>query len=142
MEGKDDRENCMKNNFWLLVLVTGFACTVFGCSSALVTGVPQGSVLIGVYEGTFSGTGNEGSIEVKLYRSPDGHQLCFGNLGEEGSYLNFSGELKGNEMQGQILLPLEGTISGELSSDGETLSGTYKFTVPPFDHGTWQAQRQ
>ena len=132
----------MKNNFWLLVLMTGVACVVFGCASTLVTGVPEGSVLVGVYEGTFNGAFNEGSVEVKMYQSPDGSKPIFGNFGEEGSYLNFRGEMKDDELEGEILLPLEGTISGKLSSDGEALSGTYKFTVAPFDHGTWQAQKQ
>jgi hypothetical protein len=132
----------MKNRFWLLMIVTGVACAVFGCASSVVTGVPEGSVLIGLYQGTFNGAYNEGSIEVKLYRSPDGSELCYGNFGEEGSYLNFRGKMQGDEMQGEVLLPLEGTISGKLSSDGEALKGTYKFTLPPFDHGTWQARKQ
>jgi len=132
----------MKKNLWLLVFMTSAACAVLGCTSTLVTGVPEGSVLVGVYEGKFNGTGNEGSIEVKLYRSPDGSMPCYGNFGEEGSYLNFRGEMQADELQGQILLPLEGTISGKLSDDGEALNGTYKFTLPPFDHGTWQAQKQ
>ena len=50
--------------------------------------------------------------------------------------------MNADELQGQILLPLEGTIAGKLSADGETLSGTYKFTLPPFDHGTWNARKQ
>ncbi len=130
----------MKNRFWLLILLTGVGCIAFGC--AALKGVPQGSVLLGVYEGTFNGTGNEGSVEVKLYRAPDGSEPCFGNLGEGGSYLNFSGEIRENELTGQILLPLEGTLSGKISSDGKVLSGTYKFTVPPFDHGTWRARKK
>lgn len=64
------------------------------------------------------------------------------NFGEEGSYLNFKGEMQESELQGQILPPLEGTNSGKLSPDSESLSGDYKFTIPPFDHGTWQAQKQ
>jgi hypothetical protein len=132
----------MKNNFWLLVLMTGVLCVVLGCTSALVTGVPEGSVLTGVYEGTFNGTMNEGTVEVKLYRSPDGSRLFFGTLAEEGSFLHFKGGINENDLQGQILLPSEGTIDGQLSPDGESLSGTYKFSLPPFNHGTWQAQRQ
>jgi hypothetical protein len=131
----------MKKNLWLLMLVLDTAWAVLGCASATITGVPQSSVLVAVYEGTFNGTANEGSVEVKLYRSPDGSQPFFGNFDEEGSYLNFRGEMKADELQGQILLPLQGTISGKLSADGEALSGTYKFTIPPFDHGTWQAQK-
>jgi hypothetical protein len=132
----------MKKRIYLLMLVSSAACAMFGCASTLVTGVPQGSVLVGVYEGTFNGVYNEGTVEVKLYRSPDGSQPFFGNFDEEGSYLNFRGEMKENDLQGQILLPLEGTISGKLSSDGELLSGKYKFTVPPFDHGTWQTRKR
>jgi len=122
--------------------MTGAACVVFGCAEMTVTGVPEGSVLTGIYEGTFNGTFNAGSVEVKLYQSPDGSKLFFGDFDEEGSYLHFRGEIKENELQGQILLPSEGTIAGNLSSDGGTLSGTYKFSYPPFDHGTWQAQKQ
>jgi hypothetical protein len=132
----------MKKNLWLLMLGSITAWAAFGCASATITGVPEGSGLVGVYKGTFNGTFNDGSVEVKLYRSPDGSKLFFGNFGEEGSYLNFRGELQAEELQGQILLPLEKTISGKLSSDEETLSGTYKFTLPPFDHGTWQARKQ
>jgi hypothetical protein len=132
----------MKKKIWLLMIISVAAWTAIGCTSSIVTGVPQGSVLVGLFEGTFNGTDNEGSIEVKLYRSPDGSQPCFGNFGEEGSFLNFRGEIRENELQGEILLPLEGTISGKLSSDGESLSGTYKFTVAPFDHGTWKARKQ
>jgi hypothetical protein len=131
----------MKKYLRLLVIVVSTACAAFGCASATITGVPQGSVLVAVYEGTFNGTANEGSVEVKLYRSPDGGQSFFGNFDEEGSYLNFRGEMKADELEGQILLPLQGTISGKLSADGVSLNGTYKFTIPPFDHGTWQAQK-
>jgi len=132
----------MKKKLWLLMLVLSTAGSVFGCAEMTVTGVPEGSVLTGIYEGTFNGTFNAGSIEVKLYQSPDGSKLFFGHFDEEGSYLNFRGEIKENELQGQILLPSEGTISGKLSSDSQALSGTYKFTLPPIRHGTWQAQKQ
>jgi len=132
----------MKKNLWLVMLATSAACAALGCASATITGVPEGSVLVGVYEGTFNRAFNEGSVEVKLYRSPDGGKPVFGNLGEEGSYLNFRGEMKADELKGKILLPLEGAISGKLSSDGKALNGTYKFTLPPFDHGTWQARKQ
>ena len=125
-----------------MLVARSTAWAAFGCASATITGVPEGSVLVGVYAGTFNGTGNEGSTEVKLYRSPDGGRPFFGHFLEEGSYLNFKGEMKEDELAGQILLPLEGTIAGKLSAEGESLSGTYKFTLPPFDHGTWNARKQ
>ena len=130
----------MKKNLWLLLLVSCTACAVFGFTA--MTGVPQGSVLVGVYKGAFNGDYNEGSIEVKLYQSPEGNYRFDGNLGQNGNFVNIEGEMKAGELQGQILLPFEGTLSGKLSTDGESLSGTYKFNVPPYDHGTWQARKQ
>jgi hypothetical protein len=132
----------MKKKMGLLMLMAGIAWAAFGCNSAIVTGMPEGSVLVGVYEGTFNGVYNEGLIEAKLYRSPDGSRPFFGHFLEDTSYLNFRGEMNEDELQGQILLPLEGTIAGKLSSDGETLNGTYKFTLPPFDHGAWKARKR
>jgi hypothetical protein len=130
----------VKKNLWLLMLMTGAACAAFGC--AALSGVPRGSVLIGVYKGSFNGVYNQGSCEIRLYQTPDGTKLFWGDFGEDASYLNFKGAMQESELQGQILLPLEGTISGKLSPDGQSLSGDYKFTIPPFDHGTWQVQKQ
>jgi len=62
----------MTKKFWLMMLLSSAARAAFGCSSTIMTGVPQGSVLVGVYQGTFNGAFNEGSVKVKLYRSPDG----------------------------------------------------------------------
>lgn len=136
---------------WLLILSASFACLAFGC--AAVTGVPRGSVLIGIYKGTFNGAYNEGFIKVKLYQAPDGSKQFYGDFDQQGSYLHFSGAMQEGELQGQIFLPVEGTITGKLSPDDKLLSGDYKFTVPPlntgashtwslFDHGTWQAVKQ
>jgi hypothetical protein len=141
----------MKKNLWQAMLAASVACVVFGCAS--MTGVPKGSVLTGVYRGTFKGAYNEGSVELRLYQARDGSRTLNGHFGQEGSYLNFEGTMQAGDLQGQILLPVEGTIAGKLSPDGESLSGDYKFTVPPldlgtsriwslFDHGTWQALKQ
>jgi len=130
----------MKKNLWLLLLASCAACALFGC--AAMTGVPQGSELVGVYNGAFNGDYNEGSIEVKLYQSPAGGYRFDGHLEQNGNFVNIEGEMKAGELQGQILLPFEGVISGKLSTDGESFSGTYKFNVPPYDHGTWQARKQ
>jgi hypothetical protein len=141
----------MKKNPWLVMLMAGIACLALGC--AAMTGVPQGSVLIGVYRGTFDGAFNAGSIEVRLYQAPDGSKMFYGYFDQRGSSLNFKGTMQEGELRGQILLPVEGPISGKLSPDGDSLSGDYKFNVLPlnsdpsrtwslFDHGTWQARKQ
>ena len=130
----------MKKNFWLLVLLLVTAALAVGCAE--MTGVPQGSRLLSVFKGSFNGIWNEGSVEVRLYQSPDGGKPFTGNFGEDVNYLIFSGEMKEDELQGQILTPNAGSIYGKLSADGESLSGTYKITLSPFDHGTWHAQKQ
>jgi len=130
----------MKKHLWLLMLLSGTVSLTFGCAE--LTGVPQGSRLLAVFKGSFNGIYNEGSVEVKLYQSPAGGKLFTGNFGEEGDYLIFSGEMKEDELQGQILTPLAGDISAKLSADGKSLSGTYKIALPPFDHGTWHARKQ
>jgi hypothetical protein len=55
-----------EKKLWLFIVMTGAACSMFGC--AAMTVVPQGSLLIGVYKGTFNGVHNEGSVEIKLYQ--------------------------------------------------------------------------
>jgi hypothetical protein len=141
----------MKKNLWLVMLMAGIACFVFGC--AAMTGIPRGSVLIGVYKGTFDGAFNAGSVELRLYQAPDGSKTFTGYFDQLGSSLQFRGTVQEDELRGQILLPVEGPISGRLSPDGQSLSGDYKFNVLPlnsgasrtwslFDHGTWQARKQ
>ena len=36
-------------------------------------------------------------------------------------------------MQGALIGDLDGTLSGELSADGRSMSGTYKINELPFD---------
>ena len=122
------------------MLLLSTDCLTFGC--AALSGVPQGSKLLAVFKGNFNGVYNEGSVEVKLYQAPDGGKLFAGHFDEEASYLNFRGEMQADELKGEILLPYEGSISAKISANGESLSGTYKITLPPFDHGTWQAEKQ
>ena len=100
----------MTKKFWLLMIVSSIAWAVFSCSSAIMTGVPQGSVLVGVYQGTFNGVGNEGTIEVKLYRSPDGGRPFFGHFLEEGSYLNFKGEIRKTNWRDKSSSRLKGPL--------------------------------
>lgn len=98
------------------MLESSTTCAVFGCTSTLVKGMPQASVLVAVYKGTFSGTADIGSAKAKLCESSDGSEPIIGSFGEEGTYLNFREETKASDLQGEILLPLKGIITGKLSS--------------------------
>lgn len=131
----------MNKYFWLLVIILGTTFALSGC--AALTGVPQGSVLLGVYEGSFNGRFDWGTIEIKLYQSPGGAKIFTGAFMEGAEFpANFNGQMNEGKMQGALIGDLDGTVSGELSADGKSMSGTYKINDPPFDHGTWNAQKR
>ena len=131
----------MNKYFWLLVIILGTTFALSGC--AALTGVPQGSVLLGVYEGSFNGKFDWGTIEVKLYQSPGGAKIFTGAFMEGAEFpANFNGKMNEGKMQGALIGDLDGTVSGELTADGRSMSGTYKINDPPFDHGTWNAQKR
>ena len=123
----------------VLVLIAGLA--FYGC--AAMTGIPKGSTLLGVYEGSFNGKFDWGTIEFKLYQTPAGAQVFSGSFMEGAQFpANFDGQMVNGKLQGTLVGDLDGTLSGELSADGRSMSGTYKINDPPFDHGTWHAQRR
>jgi hypothetical protein len=123
----------------VLVLIAGLA--LYGC--AAMTGIPKGSTLLGVYEGSFSGKFDWGTIEFKLYQTPGGTKVFTGSFMEGAQFpANFTGQLVNGKIEGSLIGDLDGTLTGELSADGRSMSGTYKINDPPFDHGTWKAQRR
>jgi hypothetical protein len=131
----------MNKYFWLLVIILLTPLALSGC--AALTGVPQGSVLLGVYEGSFNGKFDWGTIEVKLYQSPGGAKIFTGAFMEGAEFpANFNGQMNEGKMQGALIGDLDGNVSGELSADAKSMSGTYKINDPPFDHGTWSAQKR
>jgi hypothetical protein len=106
-------------------------------------GLPQGSVLTGDYQGSFEGKFFWGTIEIQVYAAPGGARPVFGRLkqqAEEG-FTDFRGQVTGNRLEAQFTIA-DGAVTGELSPDGGTLSGTYRFTDFPFDQGTWKAARR
>jgi hypothetical protein len=132
----------MKKNILLIkILVLAVGLVVWGC--AAMQGLPQGSVLVGDYEGSFNGKFFWGSIEVKIYDAPGGSRPVFGRLRQEAEegFTDFRGEMNGPRLEAQFTIA-DGTVSGELSADGRLMTGTYRFTDWPFDHGTWSAQKK
>ena len=132
----------MNTRLRLLVIIMGAALALSGC--AALSGVPEGSVLVGVYEGSFTGKFFWGTIQVKVYEASGGLRPVFGWVEQEaesGAYQNFQGAMKGSRFEGQFTIA-NGSISGELSADGGLLTGAYNFTDWPFDHGTWNAKKK
>jgi len=132
----------MKNNILLrAIIVLAASLSMLGCTA--LSGIPKGSALLGVYEGSFNGKFDWGAIEVKLYQTPSGTKVFSGSFMEGSQFpASFNGQLADGKMQGALIGDLDGTVSGELSADGRFMSGTYKINDPPFDHGTWKAQKR
>ena len=132
----------MKKNMLLNTTIV-LAASLAICGCAAMQGLPQGSVLTGDYEGPFNGKFFWGSIEVKVYDAPGGSRLVFGRLNQEAEdgFIDFRGEVKGSRLEAQFTIA-DGSVSGELSADGRSMTGTYKITDPPFDQGTWNAQKR
>jgi hypothetical protein len=124
------------------ILILAAACVLFGCAS--LEGLPQGAVLVAEYQGSFTGKFFWGSTGRKVYEAPGGSRPVIGWFEQEaepGSMVVFRGDMQGLRFQGQFTAA-EGNISGDLSGDGKSLVGVYKFTQWPFDHGTWNAQKK
>ena len=123
-------------------LLVGLAVLLLGgCAS--VTGLPQGSVQIGDYKGSFNGHFIWGDIEVQVYEAPGGARPVIGNMQQTGqqNMLVFRGEVTGNRLEATYGF-LYGSVTGELSPDGTTWSGTFKIEDGPQDQGTWKATRR
>jgi hypothetical protein len=131
----------MNKCFRLWVFILGTTIALCGC--AALSGVPEGSVLVGVYEGSFTGEFFWGTIQVKVYEAPGGLRPVFGRIEQDtrpGVYQNFQGAMKGSRFEGQFTVA-NGYISGELSADGSLLTGVYQFTDMPSKPGTWNAKK-
>ena len=123
----------------ILILVIS---TLIGCGSSEY--IPQGSAKTGTFEGNFFGTQFSGTCRIDIFELSDGTQRFEGNLtGEEESFSVFlRGTVAGNQLNGQLQAPADGSISGSLSSDGNQISGKYTLTSPSTDNGTWKAVKK
>jgi hypothetical protein len=128
----------IERSIWAIALAVALLA---GC--AALQGLPQGSVLVGDYEGSFEGKFSWGTIGVNVYEAPGGARPVLGYLQQtaQQSLLNFHGELKASRVEAEFAF-VYGGITGELSPDGRTMSGTYKITDAPFDQGTWKAAKR
>jgi hypothetical protein len=132
----------MNKCFRLSVILLGATFALSGCTA--LSGVPEGSVLVAVYDGSFTGKFFWGNIQVKVYEAPGGLRPVFGWVEQEaqpGAFQNFTGAMKGSRFEGQFTVA-NGSISGEVSTDGALLTGAYNFTDWPFDQGTWNAKKK
>jgi hypothetical protein len=53
----------------------------------------------------------------------------------------FRGQMKGSRLEAEFF-QANGTVTGELSADGKTMSGTFAFANVLGPPGTWNAQKK
>jgi hypothetical protein len=116
-----------------------------GCAGP---GIPEGSVLKAQYQGQFHSEYSSGIITVLVYDAPDGSRPVSGKLDPESGDAkgDFYGQMKGSRMEARMeagLGELSGTVKGEMSADGQTMSGTISLDIkkgrPP---ATWDAKKK
>jgi outer membrane lipoprotein SlyB len=115
-----------------------------GCASP---GIPTGSVLRAEYQGQFKGHYSSGNITVRVYDAPDGSRPVSGELDRVTGDAKgtFYGQMKGSQMEAKLeakLGELSGTVTGEMSKDGQTMAGTFKLDIWTGSPGTWEAKKK
>lgn len=132
------------------LIISGLVLPVLAFAAALIAGgcagtmaLPQGSTLMGDYQGRFNGQFSWGNIKVRVYDAPDGSRPVYGNLDPvEGSAIGiFRGEMNGSRLEARFL-EAEGNLTGELSADGKSMSGTFTFANTLGPPATWNAQKK
>jgi len=99
--------------------------------------------LTGEYQGRFNSQYSWGNIKVRVYDAPDGSKPVSGELQPESGTLMgvFRGQMKGSRLEAEFF-QANGTVTGELSADGKTMSGTFSFSNVLGPPATWNAQKK
>ncbi len=131
----------MKRLVTLMAVVLIALFMTAGCATG--PGVPSGSVLKGEYKGAFNSQFSWGTITVSVYDAPDGTRPVSGYLDPRSGDARgiFKGEMKGSRMEATFL-EARGTVTGEMSADGQTMSGNFSFANIMGPPGTWNAQKK
>jgi len=112
-----------------------------GCGGG--PGVPMGSSLKGEYKGPFNSQFSWGTITVRVYDAPDGSRPVSGEFDPRSGDARgiFKGQMKGSQMEATFL-EARGTVTGEMSADGQTMSGNFSFANVMGPPGTWTANKK
>ena len=110
--------------------------------------IPEGSQSLSIYEGSFDGVRSGGTIRIHLFQTPEGDKLfrativldSFDRRGGESGTLFVRGKMTANSLKGEFQGDTSGTLSGQLSSDGNQLTGSFNLT--DLNSGTWQAKKK
>ena len=134
----------MNTHRQLIMMGLLFLLAIYGCGGA---SLPQGAQKIGHYEGTFTSPLLSGPCQMDLYRLPDGSGTFEGSFQgtEEDVFLTIKGKMTGNHLEGTVFgedVFGGSTVSGDLSTDENEVSGTFSLNAPQSPKGTWVATRK
>ena len=131
-----------------LTILIFIGVVFFLMSSADAKFIPKGSQSLGVYEGSFTGDMYGGSLRIHLFQTPEGEKLFEATLDRDTTdptvlQTYFArGKMTANSLEGKIQGQGSGALTGQLSSDGNRLTGSFNVTVPDVCNGTWKAQKK
>lgn len=132
----------------VVTLMTVALVALFITGGCAGPGIPEGSVLKAKYQGHFQSEFSSGTITVMVYDAPDGSIPVSGKLDPQSGDVkgDFDGRMTDSRMKARIEAGLgktSGTIKGEMSADGQTMSGTFSLdTWMGQPYGTWDAQKK
>ena len=121
------------------------SCLLMSCAGS--KSIPEGSQTLGVYEGSFDGDVYGGTIRIHLFQTSEGDKLFTVTVAvvdaqpSEQEALFVRGKMTANSLKGEFQGNASGTLSGQLSSDGNQLTGSFNLTAPGLNDGTWQAKK-
>jgi len=135
----------MTKKFITILILLWVSCLLMSCGGS--KSIPEGSHTLGVFKGSFDGVRYGGSIRIHLFQTPEGEKLFRATVSVEPNErtvpaaLFVRGKMTANSLEGEFQGNTSGTLSGQLSSDGSQLTGSFNITAPGLNDGTWQAHK-
>ena len=129
-----------------IFIFLGVVCLLVSCAGSKF--IPEGSRALGVYKGSFDGDRYDGTIQINLFQTSEGDKLFKATLSVGSAEptvpkaLFVHGKITANSLAGEFQGNASGTLSGQLSSDGSQLTGSFNITAPGLNDGTWQAHKK
>ncbi len=137
-------ENHMKRKSLIILVLLAVCGLLISCAD--LRNVPEGSQSLGVFEGSFDGQFDDGSVHIELFQAPQGSKFfeCSFQGGDVQVTAFARGTMTANTLEGKFEGIFDGTLNGQLSTDGNQLSGSYKIESPEVtpDSGTWKAMKK
>ena len=136
----------MKKKSFTIIILFWVICLLTSCAG--LNFIPEGSQSLGDYEGSFDGDVYGGTIQIQLFQMPEGDKLFKATVDVkdaqpfEAKALFVRGKMTANSLEGVFQGDASGTLSGQLSSDDNQLTGSFNLTAPGLNDGTWQAKKK